>query len=250
MTQLLVDIGNSFTKYAVANDRGLGTAVRRRNDPALMDHLLADLAERAPADAVRVATVGREAQLDTLRGVLAELGWPPPHCVRVRPGIAGLRLAYREPERLGVDRWLAMIGARARAGGSVIAVDAGTALTLDLVEASGEHRGGGIFPGLATMRGSLTAGAPHLESVEPSVDGVFPAADTPGGIAGGTLYGLVAAIDGLCGRLSALTADAPAIFLTGGDARRLQPLLVTPVTVAPDLVLEGLHTLGPEGMER
>ena len=76
--------------------------------------------------------------------------WVPP-----RAG-GGVRNAYDEPGKLGVDRWLAIVGAVARYGIPVVVWDLGTASTLDAVDTSGRHLGGMIYPGPATMAASLT----------------------------------------------------------------------------------------------
>jgi type III pantothenate kinase len=71
-----------------------------------------------------------------------------PHCQGVTNG-------YQQPEKLGVDRWLAVLAAKSKTAGACIVVDCGSAITVDLVTAQGEHLGGYIAPGLRLMRESL-----------------------------------------------------------------------------------------------
>lgn len=71
------------------------------------------------------------------------------------PSSAGFKHCYARPERLGVDRWLAMLGARSRSQKDLLVVDAGTALTIDLLSASNEHQGGYIVPGVQMAQNAL-----------------------------------------------------------------------------------------------
>ena len=65
-----------------------------------------------------------------------------------RDSACGLRNGYRDPAQLGVDRWLAMCAAWQQFPGSLCVVDAGTAVTIDVVAADGAHSGGLILPGV------------------------------------------------------------------------------------------------------
>src|SRR3546814_5490867 len=75
-----------------------------------------------------------------------------PNFARSSAGWHGLRNAYREPERLGVDRWLAMIAAWHTHRGAACIANAGTALTVDVIDAQGQHLGGIIAAGLAAQQ--------------------------------------------------------------------------------------------------
>ena len=81
----------------------------------------------------------------------------PAQRVRTLPEAAGVRIAYAEPSRLGVDRFLALLGAHARGPGPWLLVSAGSALTVDLLDSSGQHRGGVIAPSPEHMRAALAA---------------------------------------------------------------------------------------------
>src|SRR5690606_27148505 len=77
--------------------------------------------------------------------------------VRVEREMAGVRIGYADASRLGVDRALAMVAARGRVPGPVLVVGVGTALTVDLLDADGVHRGGCIAPSPTLMREALHA---------------------------------------------------------------------------------------------
>lgn len=74
---------------------------------------------------------------------------------------------YAKPQRLGVDRWLAMLGARQHSLEPLLVVDAGTALTIDLLSANNQHLGGYIVPGLNLAQHALFSGT---DKVRPYAD--------------------------------------------------------------------------------
>ncbi len=153
----------------------------------------------------------------------------------------GVRNAYAQPERLGVDRWLALIGAYRRVQAAAYVVDAGTALTIDVVDAAGRHRGGLIAPGLDTQRLSLRQGT-QVRAADPGHGPEWLAADTDAAVSWGTLHGVLGLIERV---LAGIRREHAAIipFITGGDAPRLKPLLAGEWILAPDLVIEGLASL-------
>ena len=75
---------------------------------------------------------------------------------QVRRVCGGVKINYADVTRLGVDRWLAMLGAFERSKGPCIVIDSGTAFTLDILNEDGMHLGGYILPGLWLMKESLT----------------------------------------------------------------------------------------------
>jgi type III pantothenate kinase len=81
----------------------------------------------------------------------------------------GVRNTYEHPRQLGADRWAALIGARALSDSACLVVCAGTATTVDLLDAAGVFRGGLILPGFDLMRAALARNTAQL----PLADGVF-----------------------------------------------------------------------------
>src|SRR5690606_32409896 len=83
--------------------------------------------------------------------------------VHTLPALGRLRIAYREPSRLGVDRFLAMLAALEGEGqGPWLLVGVGTALAIDALGADGRHLGGRIAPSPELMRAALHERVPHL----------------------------------------------------------------------------------------
>ena len=151
--KLLVDIGNSRVKWAFSTvGCFLAQGEALRDDGTALGSLLES---RHAPDEIRISNV---AGPEVGAGIAASLH----EHFRIAPLFAssaatggGVRNGYIIPGQLGVDRWLAVCAAFARYGAAVCVVDAGTATTIDLVTASGQHQGGLILPGLELMQSAL-----------------------------------------------------------------------------------------------
>lgn len=147
-----------------------------------------------------------------------------------------LRIAYAEPARLGVDRFLALLAAHRR-GGAWLLVGVGTALTIDLLDADGRHLGGRIAPSPVLMRQAL-----HARAAQLPVEGgsYLPfAADTRDALASGCLGAALALVVESREAAGRACAGPVRLLLHGGGAGELLPRLADAVH-APALVLEGL----------
>ena len=152
----------------------------------------------------------------------------------------GVQIAYVDPQRLGVDRFVALVGARHYVHTASVIIDCGTAVTLDAITSQGQHLGGLIFPGLQTMRNSLVAKTAAIRKSDQPKDLPLFAKDTVEGVSSGTLRAAAAAIDQL-GVSMAAELDGPVTrILCGGDASELMPWLTQEYRHDPMLVLKGL----------
>ena len=155
----------------------------------------------------------------------------------------GVTNSYLRPDRLGVDRWLAMIAARRTLPGTAVCVvDCGTAITVDVVDAAGQHRGGLIAPGLIAMCSALTRdtaaiGAMPQDAAAPEV---WLATDTQSGVLAGARLAAAAFIDRVMTDAQRQLNAPVSGLITGGDAPVLLPLLRIPLRHEPYLVLDGL----------
>ncbi|HEX9853534.1 MAG TPA: type III pantothenate kinase [Woeseiaceae bacterium] len=160
----------------------------------------------------------------------------------------GVTNGYASPRRLGVDRWVALIAAYAERRSAAVIVDAGTAVTIDVLDKRGVHLGGQIIPGLRLMSSCLstqTADLPPVGQRRPVVAGVF-AANTSAAITSGAYNAVCGAID-RAGRAARTAGLRPRIVLTGGDASSILKLLDGSVQHRPNLVLQGLaHIIDSE----
>ncbi len=253
MSILLVDIGNTRIKWAVLTAGRIGRqrALAHggiRSAPQIMARMLRALQSRRPRIiGVRVASVAG-ARLDReLTRCSRELLGLTPRFVHSERRAGGVVNGYREVWRLGVDRWVAMIGARQIAPGRALCiVDVGTALTLDLVDAKGQHHGGAIVPGPALMIDALLrdTGGIRRRAIAPkrTARGLF-ARDTRAGLSAGARFAVAALIDRAKLEARASLGRMPLLLLTGGAASSLRGTLRSPHRIVPDLVLRGLGVL-------
>ncbi len=152
----------------------------------------------------------------------------------------GIDVASARPEAVGVDRLLAAGAAFRLTRGAVIVVDAGTALTVDLVSAAGCFMGGTIAPGLAAMASVLASGTSLLPEVTLEAPESVLGRDTPECIRAGVVFGAAGAVDRVVEELNESGGAATRVFLTGGDASFISPYLKSSHRSVPDLVLHGL----------
>lgn len=148
-----------------------------------------------------------------------------------------LRVAYAQPARLGVDRFLAMLGALRHGSGPWLVAGVGTALTIDLVDADGTHVGGRIAPSPRLMRQALHGAAAQLPDTGGT--GIVFARDTADALASGCEGAAAALVLHSLQAAGERLGRTPALLLHGGGGQDLQPWL--PQAQAwPALVLEGL----------
>jgi type III pantothenate kinase len=244
---LLVDIGNTSLKWAVAESSTPGDMQVVRHHGSLPIDLLATWEQLAPPRRILVSNVGGTETADALARACRSYWDREPTIAATEPHSYGVTIAYERPERLGVDRWLALIAAHRICRCPVLVVDAGTAVTYDLLLGDGRHLGGLILPGIEMMRDSLLTGT-HIPRVEPEELADLWAADTGDAIAAASIQAPAALAERLFERLAHRTCTTPTCLLTGGDAERLIPALRLPARHRSDLVLQGLALLGEGGM--
>ncbi len=244
---LLVDIGNTSVKWALASGRQLNTTGRfthRGHDLAgLLDQSWATLA--APGQLVVTNVAGADLA-DSLSAWTGRRWQVRPRFIRAGRQAAGVTNAYPIPEQLGADRWAALIAAWHASGAAVCAVDCGTAITLDLVDPAGLHRGGLIVAGLALMQQALCAHTANLQLPCDEQSPVLPATSTGDAISSGCRYAAAAAVDRIVTDMAASTGLEPEVIITGGDAQKLMPLLRVVARHDADLVLKGIAILAGE----
>lgn len=155
-----------------------------------------------------------------------------------------LEVKLEHPERVGMDRLLDAVAAKAYVPGGTpaVIVDAGTAVTVDFLDESGAFAGGAIFPGLRLMARALhdhTALLPVIET--PTGALAMPGTTTPDAMAAGVFWAVIGGIQSLTEQLSARSHKVPRVFLTGGDAAVLHASLTPSFVVWPTMTLEGLR---------
>ena len=236
---LLVDMGNTRLKWAVVQDGRL-IAGRALVNSQLNRHELVDIWKiQSPPKCLAIACVSANPLLELVLAVAVEL-WPNLEIIPVKSQAHafGVCNAYQQPEKLGVDRWLALVAVRRHYQIPACIVDCGTAITVDLIDANGKHQGGLISPGLTLMRKSLAEGTEALQFHE--TDYVAGLANfTEAAIYSGTLSAAVGLIEHVLTR----QPDTVQLILTGGDAGLIAQQLKGKPVIDTDLVLRGLAIL-------
>jgi type III pantothenate kinase len=255
MKALLIDAGNSRIKWTVV---AAGRLAPARAAPWAGTRPFADWLDRAGEfeRVVACSVAGPKAER-RLRSLLRAAGTPAPGFVHSSAQAAGVRNGYREPKRLGDDRWVGAVSAWHLAGcfRAVCAISVGTALTIDVVDCDGVHRGGLIAPGPTLMLQSLlrdTAGiapraAASAAARRSSADSAgtlgLLATDTRQAIELGCLSAAAALVDRTVTDVTRRLKGRPVVFVTGGGAEAVAPLLRSACKRREDLVLRGIAIL-------
>ena len=239
---LLADVGNSRIKWVScerAEFQARGRAAHGEESWAeLADRLWTDLPR--PARVVIVSVAGSEARVG-LAGWIRQTWAMEAEFVISTAAACGIRNAYAEPERLGADRWVAMIAARALLGPQTCyVVDCGTAVTIDALAGDGQHLGGVIIPGMRLMREALYR---ETRQIPPEAgDARLFGQSTREGVWGGALYAVASAIDGITDRMIASHGPGSRL-LTGGATGVVLPHLQGDYRWEPDLIFTGLRVI-------
>lgn len=230
MASLDIDMGNTRTKWRCGHETGALPA------PGLPCPV-------AVPDRVRVATVlGNRGDIaDGIKSrfsLVAEFAAPS-------ASLAGVRCGYRDPQRLGVDRWLAVVCAWQRTRQATAVISLGTAATADFVDARGRHEGGFIAPGLRLLADGLGRRTADVRPDPRAVPRLEPGRDTQEAVAAGTFLMLTTFVDAAIKRIRGRGATPATVFLTGGDAPLVAERFGAEATYEPDLVLDGLAVALP-----
>jgi type III pantothenate kinase len=253
---LLIDIGNTRIKWA----RFDGERVGRQRAAVHSGWGAEDYARRVIGsgrrlDRILVASVAGVRADRNLVLAARRARAPAPEFVVSQRRAAGVTSGYLEPWRWGVDRFVAAIGAYHLAKGrAVCVVGVGTAMTIDLVDAEGRHRGGAIIPAPKLMVDTLlknTDGIRRRAQGGAGGGNSLFGRSTRAALVQGSRYAAAALIDRAVGEARALVrARSPLVVLTGGGAPSVQPLVRSACVSVPDLVLRGLAAFSSEPAHR
>jgi len=249
---LFVDIGNSRIKWARASEG-------RLVDPC------EDLHMESPATAIQSMVevqpndIGRLVAVNVAGPVLGSLltevamnnwGIAPEFVEPVRDG-HGIRCGYSDPSQLGADRWVALIAAYQLTKGAASVIDAGTTVTLDSVDAEGQHLGGLIMAGPQMVCAALHQGTDGIgkisRALRPPTGISMLGTDTDKAVANGAMLSVASALDRAIAVLAVGDKERSTVYITGGNALILSDWLETKTQYRANLVLEGLAFVAVEG---
>ena len=242
--KLLLDIGNSRIKWAVTDDGPPSghDSISLGNGP-LPGLLVQTFDDIEPPSHVVIANVAGARTGEIVSGYFHDRHGLVPQFLETGRSFDGLENSYADTGRLGIDRWAAMVAAWVGRHAALCVVSCGTAVTVDLVTPAGKHAGGYIIPGLSLMRESL-AGATDAIGIYPaSIPATSPGTSTPECVHNGTARAVVSLIESSVDYFRSTYGEAPAVFITGGEASLINQFLGAGHVIDQTLVLKGLAIL-------
>lgn len=240
---LEIDAGNSRMKWRILDSDGRIICAGAHSGVVENLSMLPDL---PGVNRARVSSVRSEKANATLARLIHAATGILPEFAKSQKVLGSVTNGYSEFEKLGVDRWMAMLAGRDLAGQQAyVVLDAGSAITLDFVDQSGLHRGGYIVPGIHMQEQILLCGTAIEFSDEFSGGSVVPGRSTAAAIRNGIMAMVSRWV---VGEVSGCDLELKKVLLTGGDA----PILSTGLSsvglrhiLVPDLVLDGLKVSLP-----
>ncbi|MCP4490503.1 MAG: type III pantothenate kinase [Gammaproteobacteria bacterium] len=239
---LLLDLGNSSLKAQFWQSYGLQSSCYIRIEQGWQrrfDHFLQTI------DVHRcycACVPGSQATVDVDAILYAHIDSEQCFKMSARQSCDGVVNGYSTPEGMGVDRWLALLGAADIVERDVIIVDAGSAITVDLLRNNGQHLGGAILPGFDTSIWRFR----HMLSMADFDHCEISSNQSPGSSTESCIHinysiDTSAYLNQLIMRWFKLLADDAVLVVTGGDARQVEQPTGHDYRQLPDLVFRGMH---------
>jgi len=253
--RLLFDIGNTRLKWAVESDNQF-------IDQGVIAHSdfdLTSLARRLCGEYqftdIWVSSVSSKSVDERVNAWLDEQFGVPVYWAAVAPRVGRVSNHYEDMSQLGVDRWLAVLGADAlleqstsQQNSAAIVIDAGTAVTIDVLDHQSVYRGGVILPGSVLMHDSLVGRTEGIHSTIAKASQVI-GRTTQECVNSGAYYGLLGAVERTVDEIKqtlALPDQSLELFVTGGDSLLFVENSRLDLIHISELVLMGLKRIADE----
>ena len=236
MRSLVIDQGNTSTKVGVFDGDDLVLCQRL---PSFTVEAVAQIAELHSVEATIFSTVVEQTEsfLSHLRKAL------PNFLLLDADTPLPIENLYATPQTLGRDRLAVCVGANyLKPNTNLLVIDAGTAVTYDIVNDRNQYVGGNISLGLAMRAKALNAYTSKLPKVDFPEAIPFCGTTTKTALQAGILYGLVGEIDGFIDSFSAVYPNL-SVFLTGGSAFYFERRLKNAIFADDKLLLIGLNRI-------
>jgi type III pantothenate kinase len=231
---LVIDAGNSRIKWRLT-DRHQIVAEGRQLTPRALEDAIFSLSDMQPPSEIRIASVAGDKVVDWLYQQLRKQFDGPIRLAQVASTLGELSCAYEDPKSLGIDRWLAIAAAYNQYNEPLLVIDAGSAITMDIIGPGGQHVGGYIAPGLTLMHDALWKNTSDVRVVGSGSEELWlPGKNTQQAVNRGCLLAAVSTVE-------SLAAQFPVrIVITGGDAKILIQAMSLSANNHANLVLDGL----------
>lgn len=237
---LCIDAGNSRVKWRLT-DSGKMLAQGAQLTSEVVEGKNIDFSDIKSLHEVRIASVAGEKIVEKLQQQMHQQFSVPVRLAAVSATLGELSCAYEDPQTLGVDRWLAIAAAHQQYQEPVMVIDAGSAITIDIVGPGGQHVGGYIAPGLRLMHDALWDNTSDVRVVGSGAEQLWlPGKNTQQAVNKGCLLAAVSTIESLASQFPVR------IVITGGDAKILMQAISLNAESHSNLVLDGMLLDGIE----
>ncbi|PKI17732.1 pantothenate kinase [Colwellia sp. 12G3] len=223
---LLIDIGNSRTKYVQLIEGQLSATTQLNNNDFNVDYFTQHFTK---ASRVIVANVAKSTLTTELEHwcVAQKIIFKQVHSEQKKNSLIS---AYQQPTTLGIDRWLALLGTiTLYPKQNVLIIDAGTATTVDLLASNGQHQGGWILAGIKALFNSILSHSTLVHAESKTVAKVTFGTNTTDNVNNACWAATIGMIEQAIVQAQKL-AGVDRIILTGGDGKALTQLLLAQTT--------------------
>jgi type III pantothenate kinase len=248
MTFLAVDVGNTRLKWALyaAPLPGAGMIAHGAVFLEAIDQLAESQWRDLPAPSSMLGSIVAGEGIRRRTEEQLEIWDVEPRWVVSGVSACGVTNGYDHPTRLGVDRWVALIGARHRilargAPRPILVVMVGTAVTVDALDTEGNFLGGLILPGFGLMLRALEMGTAGLKA--PTGEAVEFPTNTSDALMSGGADAIAGAIERMHRKLLKRCGQEPALLMSGGAAVKLQSISDLRFETVETLIFDGLLQL-------
>lgn len=235
--RLLVDIGNTRTKYTFEQQGELSIIQSERNE-TINEKWLSSITE--PVVSIVVASVS-EAHIIEVFIAYAQQHNIELHIVNSESKRFGVTSSYQQPTTLGIDRWLTLLAANILyPDENVLIIDAGTATTIDLLDSNGIHLGGWILPGIDILFNSLLSNTSKVLATQEHQANISFGKSTSDGVNNACWAATLGFIEqGIKQANKQVSLDN--VLLTGGNAKKVSALLNRQHRIINELVFIGMQ---------
>lgn len=235
--KLLIDIGNSRTKFLFEKEEQL-TAMESIRNEGVNEEWLASITNSV--EKIIVASVGELSLIEKIekhaeQQAIAFLK------VESEGSRFGVTSSYQQPTTLGVDRWLTLLAANTCCQSqNVLIIDAGTATTVDLLDSSGDHLGGWILPGIDILFNSLLVNTSQISATQKCLPVLSFGKSTSECVNNACWAATLGIIEQAINQAK-IQVSLDKILITGGNAEKISMLLTAEHQVIHQLVFIGLQ---------
>lgn len=235
---LILDIGNSRVKWAVYTliDRQYKQhgVFENSSDVDVMLERVFSVFKPMP---IWISRVGKAELASQVEGWFRAKWGVNPTLVQVKAEEFGVVNGYEIPEKMGVDRWMAIIAGWQYYKRAFCVIDCGTAITVDCVNNEGVHLGGVIMPGVKSTKKALIENTTIENMV--MTDCKLLAGDTEDAVSSGVWHAVCGGVTMILNEVRSIVPEFK-ICLCGGDALYLESCLNVEAEVMNNLVIEGV----------